>query len=359
MSWGMVAVAGASLVGGAMGASASKSAAKDQANAAREAAAQEREMFDKQIELQAPWREAGGLGLNRLAYELGLSPGGTFTPGLEVARSGTTSQPVTSETRDQILARLSPQYLTQVQQATPQTGGAEEGLGNFGGGPAVPLDSRLDEVALNAAVDAELAKQQQAATAKQTATNTLAASNAAKDPQYGSLLRNFSMQDFEADPGYGFRLSEGQKALDRAAAAGGRFNSGRAMKDITRFGQGMASDEYGRAYDRYRLNQGDRYNKLASVAGIGQTATNQTAQAAGAYGSAAGGYAIGAGNASAAGRVGAANAWSGAAGQVGSMYQQNQLMSMLRQPSSGWSNPGGWAGTSLGNHFLGNGTGGD
>lgn len=329
MTWGMVAVAGATLVGGAMSSSAAKGASKDQAAAADRATEAERLAMERQIELQAPWREAGGLGINRLSYLLGVSPTGTFTPGSTMNPSGaggTTGVGSTAETRDQILARLSPQYLTQVPQATGQTGGAEAESGNFGGGPAVPLVNRLDEVALNAAVDAELAKQQQAAKATQTSTNALAATAAGKDPAYGSLLRNFGMQDFERDPGIQFQREEGMKGLDRSAAASGRFSSGRAMKDITRFNQGLASQEWGAAFNRFNTNQDKTYNRLASLAGIGQTATNQVGGAVGQFGSSSANNIIGAGDAAAAGRVGSANAWNNAIGQGVSAYQQNSMM---------------------------------
>jgi hypothetical protein len=340
MSWGLIAGATIAAVGGGIAANSAKGAAKDQANAARGATELEREGRDQQIALQAPWRETGGLGLNRLAYELGLSPTGTFTPGSTEGiisgdwRSGATGAagPATAETRDQILARLSPQYLTQDQGEAAALGSGAEGAGGMLAPEPGPLVTRLDEVALNAAVDAEFAKQQQTAKAAQEAKTQQATTAAQGDPRYGNLLRDFSMADYQADPGYAFRLSEGQKALDRASAAGGRFNSGRAAKDLTRFGQGLASEEYGNAFNRFNVNQGNRYNRLASVAGFGQTATNQAANAAGAFGSAAAGNAIGAGNAAAAGRVGAANAWGGAVGQVGSMYQQNQLMNQLQQP---------------------------
>jgi hypothetical protein len=354
MSWGIVAVAGATLVGGAMGANASKGAAKDQAASAANATAAEKEARDQQIELQAPWREAGGLGLNKLSYLLGLSPGGTFTPGstMDIVGGQPGGQSATAETRDQILARLSPQYLTQTPGDAPALGGGAEGQGGGMIAPdPAPLVTRLDEVALNAAVDAEFAKQQQAAKTQQTTTNALATASATKDPQYGSLLRNFGMQDFQTDPGYGFRLSEGQKALDRASAASGRFNSGRAAKDLTRFGQNLASEEYGNAYNRFNNNQSNTFNRLASLAGIGQTATNQVGNAAGQFGSAAAGNAIGAGNAAAAGRVGSANAWGGAIGQVGSMYQQNSLMNSLRSPTYGGGGMTGGGGFGTGAMF--------
>ena len=47
----------------------------------------------------------------------------------------------------------------------------------------------------------------------------------------------FGPEQFSKDPGYGFRLSEGQKALDRQAAARGGLISGGALKAAQRFGQ--------------------------------------------------------------------------------------------------------------------------
>lgn len=67
------------------------------------------------------------------------------------------------------------------------------------------------------------------------------------------------------DPGYQFRLNQGEAAINRAAAANGTGYSGAALKALARFNSGTASDEYGA-----------RFNRLASLAGIGQTATNAT-----------------------------------------------------------------------------------
>lgn len=53
------------------------------------------------------------------------------------------------------------------------------------------------------------------------------------------------------DPGYGFRLSEGQKALERSAAARGGLLSGAAGKALTRYGQDFASNEFQNAFNRY------------------------------------------------------------------------------------------------------------
>ncbi len=79
---------------------------------------------------------------------------------------------------------------------------------------------------------------------------------------------------FFKSPGYEFRLEEGTRALDRSAAARGMLMSGGHTRELTRYGQGLASNEF----NSYA-------NRLASMAGIGQTAT----QATGALGSAASG----------------------------------------------------------------------
>ena len=98
-------------------------------------------------------------------------------------------------------------------------------------------------------------------------------------PQYvsgiqagGELVRGFTPADFTTDPGYAFRLSEGQKGLERTAAARGGLISGGALKAAQRYGQEMGSQEYSNAYNRFRDTQGLRRNALAGVAGYGPTA---------------------------------------------------------------------------------------
>ena len=56
-----------------MGSQASKSAASTQANAAAQASDAQRAMFERQVELQEPFRQAGLKGQNRLLELLGLS----------------------------------------------------------------------------------------------------------------------------------------------------------------------------------------------------------------------------------------------------------------------------------------------
>jgi hypothetical protein len=55
---------------------------------------------------------------------------------------------------------------------------------------------------------------------------------------------------FSADPGYEFRLQQGQTALDRMGAASGGRISGAALKKASEYNQGMASQEYGNWFNR-------------------------------------------------------------------------------------------------------------
>lgn len=73
----MAGFVAAAVVGGALISSqASKSAAKTQAGASQAATDAQRDIFERQVELQTPYREAGELALNRLS--MGTKPGGEF-----------------------------------------------------------------------------------------------------------------------------------------------------------------------------------------------------------------------------------------------------------------------------------------
>ncbi|HSW48632.1 MAG TPA: hypothetical protein VLH09_00585, partial [Bryobacteraceae bacterium] len=90
------------------------------------------------------------------------------------------------------------------------------------------------------------------------------------------------------DPSYQFRLQEGQKALERSAAARGGSMGGAALKAIARYGQDFASTEYQRAFDRFQQDRATRFNMLAGIggqlAGIGQTSVGQLMAAGQNYG---------------------------------------------------------------------------
>jgi len=87
----------------------------------------------------------------------------------------------------------------------------------------------------------------------------------------GSLVKPFSMADYQADPGYGFRFDQGMKALNSSMAARGLGVSGPAIKGAINFGQGAASQEYQNAYNRYVNDQATQRNALAGLTGYGPT----------------------------------------------------------------------------------------
>jgi len=62
---------------------------------------------------------------------------------------------------------------------------------------------------------------------------------------------------FRETPGYDFRFGEGQRAVENSAIARGGLLSGRALKDLTRFGQDYGAAEYQNVF-----------NRRASIAGI-------------------------------------------------------------------------------------------
>jgi len=156
-------------------------------------------------------------------------------------------------------------------------------------------------------------------------------------PGYGYGMQPFTMAQYQADPGYAFRLKQGLDAMERTAAARGGLLSGNQMRGAMQYGQDLASQEYQNAFNRFQTERSNILNPLQSLGGVGQTSTNALTSAAGnlgagmanAYGnlgSALSANAIGAGNARASGYMGVANALSGAVGQGLNYYQNQQLM---------------------------------
>jgi hypothetical protein len=134
----------------------------------------------------------------------------------------------------------------------------------------------------------------------------------------------FGMSQFQQDPGYAFRMSEGMKGIERSAAARGNLMSGATMKGLQRYGQDLASQEYTNAFNRYQTERNARLNPLQSLAGIGQTSTNQLVAGGQNYANAAGEAIGAAGQARASGYMGSANSLSGALGQYMNYNQQQQ-----------------------------------
>lgn len=150
--------------------------------------------------------------------------------------------------------------------------------------------------------------------------------------------------DFEADPGYQFRLEEGLRAINQTAAARGSFQSGNTLRDAATFASGLASQEYGNAFARFNTNRNfdfatfqDRYNRerlerdnafgrLTYLTGVGERGVNTATAAGNAFAAAQqnalqanaqnqGNAAISRGNALANAATGVANGVNNAIGQ--------------------------------------------
>ena len=110
------------------------------------------------------------------------------------------------------------------------------------------------------------------------------------------------------DPSMAFRMKYGTQLGERAANVGGGLISGNTLRALEDYRQGLASTEYGNAFNRFQTDRSNIYNTLANIAGMGQGSVNtgvglgqQTAQNVGTL-------AVGGAQAQAAGTVGAANA---------------------------------------------------
>lgn len=216
-------VAGATVVGSLISSNASRSAAKTQAAAADRASDAQERMFERQVELSTPYREAGELALNKL----------------------------------------------------------------------VPLATEYTP---------------------------------------------FGMEQFQADPGYAFRLSEGQKALERSAAARGGLLSGGTGKALARFGQEMGSQEYTNAFNRYQAERQARLNPLQSLTGMGQTTAQQIGQAGMQAAQGIGQTQMAGAAARASGYVGGANALNQGLSTYLNYSQGQNMLNVLR--GGGFQTPG-------------------
>lgn len=103
------------------------------------------------------------------------------------------------------------------------------------------------------------------------------------------------MSVFFESPDYTFRQSQGEQAINRAAAASGRYNSGAVLKGLDRYNSNLASGEFASFYER-----------LAQQAGLGVTGIGQSAAAGANAANNIGANIVNAGNSRASAYMGAA-----------------------------------------------------
>lgn len=158
----------------------------------------------------------------------------------------------------------------------------------------------------------------------------------------GQFTKNFTLADLTTDPGYQFDLQQGNQAVQRSAAAQGTLNSGGTLKSIANYTTGLASNELTNAYNRYTTDQNNQFNRLNSLAGLGQNATTAVNQAdtnqANVVSNAQYGGTIAAGQAQAAGTIGAANAIGGSITSATSEFAPGGTLSSLLSSATNSSN---------------------
>lgn len=125
------------------------------------------------------------------------------------------------------------------------------------------------------------------------------------------LTRGYTAADFAQgiDPGYQFRLAQGQKAFENQANRGGGLIGGNVMQGMQDYTQGQASQEFGNAFARNAATQTNIFNRLKGIADMGLGATGTTGEAALRTGESMGSAALVGAQAQAAGDIGAAKAY--------------------------------------------------
>jgi len=165
----------------------------------------------------------------------------------------------------------------------------------------------------------------------QTGATGLSKLNASADALTDPFSTSKMMSGFA--PGYDFRLQQGQAATNMANNATGGLIGGNALKGLQDYTQGFASNEYNNAFNQYQTQQGNIYNRLVGLAGIGQSGLTGLSNLATGNATNQAQLGVGAANASAAGTIGQANAIGGG---LTSAAQNNYLATLLanRQPTT-------------------------
>ena len=138
-------------------------------------------------------------------------------------------------------------------------------------------------------------------------------------PQF---THSFGAEDLKSNlaPNYQFQLEQGLGAVKNAGNLQTGLLSGNTLRAVNDYAQNFAGNAYQQAFNNYNAQQSNIFNRLATVAGLGQTANQTTAGAGSTISGNAANTMVGAGAAQAAGTVGAANALSGGLTNAASWY---------------------------------------
>lgn len=159
-----------------------------------------------------------------------------------------------------------------------------------------------------------------------------------KGPAQQQPFQPTTAENVRQDPGYQFTLDEAQKALERRASSAAYLGTPRALKEMTRFTEDYAGNQFGNAdvrrkqdyaigagqnteaysraaaeFDRnrdiYRTNRSDIYNYIAPLASVGQVAAGATGRYGSDYAGNVGNILMNTGETNANARIASGNAW--------------------------------------------------
>lgn len=139
----------------------------------------------------------------------------------------------------------------------------------------------------------------------------------------GQPFSKASMDAFTSSPDYAFAKQQGETELDRMLTKNGMFDSGAALKGAQRFGQGLATNQFGNYFQR-----------LMSLSQLGAGAAQTGAGLAQGSGQGIANTQMGLGQAQASGVIGSANALSGGLNNAGSMFWLSNMMKGHQPPAS-------------------------
>jgi hypothetical protein len=316
MPWGAIFSAVApSVIGGLMGKSGTDSAVGAQTASEQAKIDENRRQFDLTRSDNAPRIQSGNAALQKLSSLLGLS---SPAPDREAIRRSLAPKYAPSASPSGGSSSGVSAWTNPDQSNYSQGGGLnmlQQFRANQPGGDPFATGTQSSSNELDAATEAEYQRQMQAASAS--------------SPDSGSLLKNFTGADVATEPGYQFGLNEGMKGLERSLAARGTPYGGAALKAASRYNSDYAGTKFNEAFNRDKANKSATFGMLSGVAGTGQTASNQVAQA-GQFSTGQIGNALSSqGDARASGYLANSNTWQNALNQGISAYKNKNAL--------GWS----------------------
>jgi hypothetical protein len=165
----------------------------------------------------------------------------------------------------------------------------------------------------------------------QAGQNAVGEMTALTQPGSG-MMHQFNASDLNANmaPNYAFQLAQGQGALTNQMSTMGGIG-GNAMKGMQDYTQNTAAGAYQQAFSNYYSGQSNIFNRLASIAGLGQTSANVGSQVGAQTGNSMANTTTGGAAAAAGGLVGATNALTGG---VNNYLGWNYLNSLTNQPNA-------------------------